>query len=143
MSSIRNVSVVGLVALLCAGCTTTQHHATTRPAVDRSEVSNIYLSRTKGQRGKHFSSRVAWSNGTFIQAPKVILGSTSGALPPGLSMSDRGVITGTPTQSGFWSLVFRVNDRYKGTTKGSAADGWAWQSHPLEIKIFDKLTDER
>ena len=143
MSSIRNVFIGGLIAILFTGCMMPRHRSVHRVQVDRSGPSGIHLTRTKGQRGKHFSTRVSWSNGTFIQTPKVILDNNSGTLPPGLRMDERGLITGTPSQSGFWSIVVRVSDRYKGTPNYTAAEGGAWPSNPIEIKIFDKLTDER
>ena len=143
MSSIRNVFIAGLIGILFTGCMARRHRTTHRVQVNTSGPSYIRLTRTKGQRGKHFSTRVAWNNGTFIKTPKVVLDNNSGSLPPGLTMNERGLITGTPSQSGFWSIVVRVSDRYKGTPNYTAAEGGAWPSNPIEIKIFDKLTDER
>ena len=143
MSSIRNVFVAGLITIMFVGCMAGHHTTTNYSTVDRSGPSGIRLTRTKGQRGKHFSARVSWGNGTYIDSPKVILDSTSGSLPPGLTMNAGGFISGTPSQSGFWSIIVRVSDRNKGSTNYSAAEGGAWPSNPIEIKIFDKLTDER
>ncbi len=144
MSSIQNVFIAGLITIMFAGCMATRPTTTNRRTVDRRAPSRIYLTRTRGQRGKHFSARVSWGNGTFISSPKIALAGGSGQLPPGLTLNrSTGYVSGTPTSSGFWTVSFAVSDRYKGTLDHSASQNWAWESNSIEIKIFDKLTDER
>ncbi len=138
MGNVHLVAAV-LIASTLGGCRFRQ----TGRKVDLRVPREIDISRTRGQRGKHFSSRVMYLNGTFIQTPRYRISET-GPLPPGLSLNeDTGFITGVPTQAGFWIVTVWVSDRYKGTTRYSAAEGGAWTSGPIEIKIFDKLTDER
>ena len=144
MSSIQNVFIAGLITIMFAGCMATRPTTTNRRTVDRRAPSSIHLTRTKGQRGKHLSARVSWRNGTYISSPKIMLARGSGPLPPGLKLNEStGHVSGTPTNSGFWTVSFAVSDKYKGTVDHSASEGWAWTSGHIEIKIFDKLTGER
>ncbi len=57
------------------------------------------------------------------------LGSTSGPLPPGLSLAPSGLISGTPTTTGFYSFNVRVQD-----SNGSSATGF------FEINVVPALT---
>ena len=58
-------------------------------------------------------------------------------LPPGIVFNkDRGIIEGTPTKAGFYTVTTRFNDKYKGTPKYGLVGEF---TDNTEIRIYDKL----
>ena len=96
------------------------------------------LSRTKGMKNRHFSARITYS-GTWIQTPDY---DVRGTLPPGLRFSKAtGEISGTPSQSGFWSVKVLIRDKNKSWPEaGYERNYW---SKTYEIGIYDQLTDDK
>lgn len=125
---------------LCLGCEMMLNTGTTK---SQGSFRGPWLSRTHGQRAKYFTTEICYS-GNFIDRPEYGIG-RGYSLPPGLSLNrSNGLITGVPSQSGFWTVKVMVRDRNKGTI-GHPKDGPGdfWWMKSIEIKIFDKLTTER
>ena len=64
------------------------------------------LSLSKARKGRHYSQRLQMIGG-YMPASFSL---TKGALPPGLQLSQDGLIDGTPLHSGSWSFVVQVKD---------------------------------
>lgn len=91
---------------------------------------------------RHFSARLAVKS-NWIQEPVWIV-FPSTPLPPGLSLDTRaGVISGTPTQSGFWTVRIGVRDRVRGFVPPDSNPATAYSTRDFELKIFDELRGER
>jgi hypothetical protein len=126
--------VIGVI--LTGVCFVSWNCADREQQPDNRVFCNIYLSRVRGQAFKHFSSQINFSSNFVVNGEYQIEG-----LPPGLAMNTSGLISGTPTASGFWHVKVRVRDREKGIDGSPVADNM-WYYQTFEIKIFDKLTDE-
>jgi hypothetical protein len=59
-----------------------------------------------GRSGRSYHRRLTGEGGT----PPHRFALESGSLPPGLALSDEGVLSGTPTGAGDWSFTARVVD---------------------------------
>lgn len=122
--------------VFAVGCSSRRTTTTTNP----NYYCNINLSRTKGQIHKHFSSSITYSS-NFVSDPEYYVWSTT-PLPPGLSLNtSSGIISGTPSQAGFWSVKVGVRDRTRGTHGQPVGERW-YYNQTYEIKIFDKLEGE-
>ncbi|POY34647.1 hypothetical protein C3K47_19215, partial [Solitalea longa] len=66
---------------------------------------------TSGQAGLSYNKAFSASGGTTPYSYSI----TAGALPPGLSMSSDGTLSGTPTAFGYYSFTVKVTDATTGT----------------------------
>ncbi len=90
--------------------TTTTTTSTTTTTTTATPLAMTTTSVPAGTTGTAYSATLAASGGT----PAYNWSVTSGALPPGLTLSTSGAISGTPTTSGSYSFVAQVKDSASG-----------------------------
>jgi hypothetical protein len=94
-SAMRKISVVSLVLLLVA----TNAFAVCNLDILDESIPDGFLSEP-------YSYQMSACCGT----PGYTWSIWSGSLPPGLSLSSTGLISGTPTTVGYWLVYIRVTD---------------------------------
>jgi len=135
MVIIKKLTLVFCVTFIFGGCECLEPTTSTYSAP--SIRVNLYLSRLRGQTHKYFSSRITVS-GNYITNLEVI---DAIGLPKGITLNkSRGILEGTPTQAGFFSVRIKFRDRVKGAGRFGKT-GHYYEDY--EIKIFDKLSDEK
>jgi hypothetical protein len=102
-------------------------------------TANITVSRERGMVNKYFSAQVS----TYSNYVKTVEYMITGTLPPGISFdASTGMLQGTPTQAGFYTIKIWARDRDRGTHDDPDKTGNRWYTRQIELKMFDKLEGE-
>ncbi|MFP5265689.1 MAG: putative Ig domain-containing protein, partial [Blastocatellia bacterium] len=106
-------------------------------------LSIVTATLPAGTVSSAYSQTMAASGGTAPYHWSVLAG--SGALPPGLSLSDSGVLSGSPTTAGTYNFTIRVTDTGSGSAQKAfsvvvGAAGTAYDSQFVSQTVSTTLT---
>lgn len=123
--------MMGLLAVACAGG---PRYYDSTP----SYFCSVSVTRTRGMVNKHFSAQVNYTS-NYVQSPEYLV---EGTLPDGVTFdSINGVLQGTPTRAGFYSVYVMVRDRERGTHDDPQRER-RWYYALVELAMYDRLEEK-